>query len=30
VDCFPDSLYCDLNGHFHAEDSRNSEHRSSL
>jgi len=20
VDCLPDSLYCDLNGHFHAED----------
>src|SRR5688572_439499 len=21
VDCFPDSLYCDLNGHFHVNDS---------
>ena len=20
VDCFPDSLYCDLNGHFHLDD----------
>ena len=25
VDCFPDSLYCDLNGHFHVNDA----HRSS-
>jgi cobalt-zinc-cadmium efflux system protein len=22
VDCFPDSLYCDLNGQFHADDAR--------
>jgi cobalt-zinc-cadmium efflux system protein len=26
VDCFPDSLYCDLNGHFHAEDAHRSSH----
>lgn len=29
VDCFPDSLYCDLNGHYHVEDSRQPAHHSS-
>lgn len=24
VDCFPDSLYCDLNGHFHVDDAQRS------
>ena len=24
VDCFPDSLYCDLNGQFHMDDARHS------
>lgn len=28
VDCFPDSLYCDLNGHFHVEDEHSSHHSS--
>src|SRR5215211_5378871 len=26
VDCFPDSLYCDLNGHFHVDDAHRSSH----
>jgi cobalt-zinc-cadmium efflux system protein len=26
VDCFPDSLYCDLNGHFHADAEHASPH----
>src|SRR6266498_1200958 len=26
VDCFPDSLYCDLNGHFHVENTQSSVH----
>jgi len=26
VDCFPDSLYCDLNGHLHGEGIRHAEH----
>ena len=29
VDCFPDSLYCDMNGHFHMDHSRYPVHRSS-
>lgn len=29
VDCFPDSLYCDLNGHFHVDDVEHSDQRSS-
>ncbi|HLO15291.1 MAG TPA: cation diffusion facilitator family transporter, partial [Anaerolineales bacterium] len=31
VDCFPDSLYCDLNGHFHMDDVavQNAVHHSS-
>ena len=29
VDCFPDSLYCDLNGHFHVDDVQGAVHRSS-
>jgi cobalt-zinc-cadmium efflux system protein len=29
VDCFPDSLYCDLNGHFHVDETSRSVHRSS-
>ena len=33
VDCFPDSLYCDLNGHFHVDNvsavTQDSAHRSS-
>jgi cobalt-zinc-cadmium efflux system protein len=29
VDCFPDSLYCDLNGHFHVDEISRSVHRSS-
>ena len=28
VDCFPDSLYCDLNGHFHVNEPQGSPHRS--
>ena len=28
VDCFPDSLYCDLNGHYHVGDSRQPAHHS--
>ncbi|HSL47377.1 MAG TPA: cation diffusion facilitator family transporter [Anaerolineales bacterium] len=27
VDCFPDSLYCDLNGHFHDHDTQDPAHR---
>ncbi|HLO31828.1 MAG TPA: cation diffusion facilitator family transporter [Anaerolineales bacterium] len=27
VDCFPDSLYCDLNGHFHVDDIQHSAHQ---
>jgi cobalt-zinc-cadmium efflux system protein len=26
VDCFPDSLYCDLNGHLHGEDIQHATH----
>ena len=29
VDCFPDSLYCDLNGHFHINDAQPAVHHSS-
>ena len=29
VDCFPDSLYCDLNGHFHLDDTQRSAHHPS-
>jgi len=29
VDCFSDSLYCDLNGHFHVDNVESSAHRSS-
>jgi len=29
VDCFPDSLYCDLNGHFHVDQDRKSIHYNS-
>jgi cobalt-zinc-cadmium efflux system protein len=25
VDCFPDSLYCDLNGHYHVDDLQHSK-----
>ena len=28
VDCFPDSLYCDLNGHFHLDEAHHSHHSS--
>lgn len=27
VDCFPESLYCDLNGHFHVHDVQDTAHR---
>ncbi len=31
VDCFPDSLYCDLNGHFHVDDaSTAAQHSASI
>jgi cobalt-zinc-cadmium efflux system protein len=29
VDCFPDSLYCDLNGHFHVDEASHTVRHSS-